>query len=90
MALSNLSARFFLTQFAALGLMLTVAQGTDPAASPNSNSATGAGTGTDQPPADTRVPATISDAACGSGQRNVVKIYRNGTLVKTERGGCVT
>jgi hypothetical protein len=47
---------------------------------------------TDQtPPEDTitKVPAIISDAACNSGQRKVVKIYQNGTLVTTERKGCV-
>jgi hypothetical protein len=47
---------------------------------------------TDQtPPEDTieKVPAIISDAACNSGQRKVVKIYQNGTLMATERKGCV-
>src|SRR6266540_4451914 len=51
---------------------------------PDSNSASDTG---QTPPEDTieKVPAIISDAACNSGQRKVVKIYKNGTLMATER-----
>lgn len=78
-----------------LGLVLILAQAGDPNTTSNSDTNSNdssSGSGSDQPPpvdTITKVPATISDAACDSGQRNVVKIYKNGALMKTERKDCV-
>ena len=79
----------FLRSVQCLTLALILVQATDqtdPGSNPSSTP------DTDQtPPVDTitEVPGTISDAACESGQRNVVKTYRNGALMTTERKDCV-
>ena len=78
-----------------LALVLVLAQAIEADSSSTttpSDSDSNSASDTDQtPPEDTitKVPAIISDAACNSGQRKVVKIYKNGTLMMTERKGCV-
>jgi hypothetical protein len=86
MTASTPSARFFFTHLAVLGLTVTLAQGTDS----ESGSSARAKADPVPPPVETKVPATIADPACDSGQRNIVKIFLDGTLVKTERKDCVT
>lgn len=41
------------------------------------------------PPPETEVPGTVTDASCDSGQRNVIKVFVNGSLVRTESRNCV-
>ena len=81
-----------------LSLMLVVAQVTDPDpdsesdAGGNSNSDSNSSSGSDKKPSvdiETRVPGTISDLACDTGRRIIVKVYKNRVLMKTERGDCV-
>ena len=87
---------FFFTRFAGvlrmaqcLGLALVLAQGTT--TTTTSSSGSGTDTGEDQPPpvVETKVPGTMEDAACDSGKRNIVKIFKGGSLVRTERRSCV-
>ena len=101
MAKLNSRMRVSFTRFAAilrtvlcLSMMLVLVQVVDPDSDSGTNSNSNSGSGSDpgkKPPADkiTRVPEIISDQACPSGQRNVVKVYKNGALMKTERGACV-
>jgi hypothetical protein len=77
-------------RLAVLGLVLTVAQGTNPEPADPTPADPETATETAPPPVETRVPATMTDSACNSGERQVVKVFRNGKLVRTERRGCVT
>jgi hypothetical protein len=100
---STLRRKYPFTRFASLlqsmqclALVLVLAQAIEVDSSSNtgtpSDSDSNSVSDTDQtPPEDTitKVPAIISDAACNSGQRKVVKIYKNGALMTTERKGCV-
>ena len=86
-----------------LSLMLVLAQVVDPDPDSDSNSGgnsnsdstseSGSGSGSGKKPpvvdTETKVPVTISDLACDTGRRIVVKVYKNGVLMKTERGDCV-
>jgi len=86
-----------------LSLILALAQVVDPdpdldpdlnsGGNSNSDSTSGSDSGSGKKPPvvdiETKVPGTISDLACDTGRRIVVKVYKNGVLMKTERGDCV-